>query len=446
MRSALREAEVTPPSDGWMRLEQELPVAPAPRVVPLRRRWLQICATAAAVMVFVGGGGYLFFTDHSPKDSNIVALVDTNTPPPANATSADDGMLPSSTEAPSNAKRPGLPTKQEVMSATLPGSTSDTSVTPSEASPTPALAMASDASNAAPKTDGMTSKVRISDNTTAESALLKSENQEDKQLNSSMPAERQAKNADALGGASEASDHVSEHRSLSAQPRTYAGMYDYADEGNLAGVAKKRNQLSVAVSAAGGLKTSDNGAGGMLYSQMMSDALIGNGDIDGAMAMLKYKYDDYSFRHHQPLSFGLSVRYAFPHGLSLESGLNYTLLRADVGMPGGNKDISQKLHFIGIPVRLNWSFLQRGGFSLYIGGGFMAEKCVSAKFGSESINEPKVQWSVNGLVGAQYQFGKLVGLYFEPEVSHYFTETRLRTSRSDSSADFTLRLGVRFMF
>ena len=103
-------------------------------------------------------------------------------------------------------------------------------------------------------------------------------------------------------------------------------------------------------------------------------------------------------------------------------------------------------HFIGIPLRMNWQFLERGRFSLYIGAGGMAEKCVSAKFGSESVDEPGVQWSALAAVGAQYRVGGMVGLYFEPEGSYYFTETGLRTSRTDSPLTLTLRLGVRLSF
>ena len=76
---------------------------------------------------------------------------------------------------------------------------------------------------------------------------------------------------------------------------------------------------------------------------------------------------------------------------------------------------------------MNWQFLDTGRFSLYAGAGGMIEKCVSAKFGSRAMDEPGVQWSVLGAAGAQYDLGGLVGLYFEPEVSYYFTETDLRT-------------------
>ena len=48
MRSALRDAEVTPPADGWARLEREL--GPAPRISVLRSQWPRIAAAAAAVL------------------------------------------------------------------------------------------------------------------------------------------------------------------------------------------------------------------------------------------------------------------------------------------------------------------------------------------------------------------------------------------------------------
>ena len=100
------------------------------------------------------------------------------------------------------------------------------------------------------------------------------------------------------------------------------------------------------------------------------------------------------------MSFGIAVRKEFAHGLSLESGVNYTLLRSDVRMQYSSDDVSQKLHFIGVPLRFNWQFLERGRFSLYMGAGGMVEKCVSAKLGSKTVDEPGVQWSALAAVSA----------------------------------------------
>ena len=72
MRSALRDAEVTPPADGWARLERELKT-PAPRISVLRRYWPRIAAAAAAVLIFVGGGELLLHENRSLGDKGLLS-------------------------------------------------------------------------------------------------------------------------------------------------------------------------------------------------------------------------------------------------------------------------------------------------------------------------------------------------------------------------------------
>ena len=115
-------------------------------------------------------------------------------------------------------------------------------------------------------------------------------------------------------------------------------------------------------------------------------------------------------------------------------------------MPYSSEEVSQTLHFVGVPLRLNWRFVERGAFSAYLGGGGMVEKCVAARLGSESFGEKALQWSLAAALGAQYRLGNHVALYFEPELSCYLTDTELRTSRTDASPTLTLRLGMRFAF
>ena len=226
-----------------------------------------------------------------------------------------------------------------------------------------------------------------------------------------------------------------------------AGRAGFSDEPFVA-YTKPHKKASFSLFAGGGVAggNSEGLAPRMLNTSIMNDAssVIGNGN---SLAPLRSSgYGESSFRHHQPLSFGIAVRKEFTHGLSLESGVNYTLLRSDVRMQYTSDDVAQKLHFIGVPLRFNWQFLERGRFSLYMGAGGMVEKCVSARLGSETVDEPGVQWSALAAVGAQYRVGGMVGLYFEPEGSYYFTETGLRTSRTDSPLTLTLRLGVRLSF
>lgn len=157
-------------------------------------------------------------------------------------------------------------------------------------------------------------------------------------------------------------------------------------------------------------------------------------------------YDDYLYRHKQPLSFGISVRKGIGHGLSLESGLVYSLLRSDVRVSVEDESFSQTLHMLGIPLRINWDFLARSNWKLYMGAGGMAEKVLYAKFGSTQVSEKALQWSLMTVAGVQYDFTSHVSLYFEPGVSYYLTETDLRTSHTEAPVNLSLQLGVRLTY
>lgn len=152
------------------------------------------------------------------------------------------------------------------------------------------------------------------------------------------------------------------------------------------------------------------------------------------------------YRHRQPVSVGLAVRWGFSRGLSLATGANYTLLRSEARPEGRNGWVDQRLHFVGIPLRLDWQYLERGRLSLYIGAGGQVEKCVAARLDGQRIEERGVQWSLAAAAGVQCGLGGVVALYAEPEVSWYVNDTWLRTSRTDHPLSFTLRLGVRFSF
>lgn len=416
MRSALRDAEVTPPADGWARLERELK-APAPRISVLRRYWPRIAAAAAAVLIFVGGGELLLHENRNLGDKGFVIASATDGGSPA----ADNQPQPAGgIEALEESLRAIVPPQEVVQAESLPGEEAHARQAVRAAHP--ADAVAQNAPQTAVPVDAADSQPQTAP--------------EDNAAGEPQPE----KTAAAASG----EQKKTTRKETSASARTYPSATSYYGDEIAFEQPKSRRKTSVSLFAAGSVTSAGSVSAGPGPGLMMSDSPVGGSD--GTMAQLKYNYDDYSFEHHQPLSFGLSVRKDFAHGLSLESGVNYTLLWADVRMKSSRQDISQKLHFIGVPLRMNWQFLDTGRFSLYVGAGGMVEKCVAAKFGSKSMDEPGVQWSVLGAAGAQYDLGGLVGLYFEPEVSYYFTETDLRTSRTDSPLSLTLRLGVRLSF
>lgn len=224
---------------------------------------------------------------------------------------------------------------------------------------------------------------------------------------------------------------------------------------------KGRWSLGAAVGNAGGVSLTGNDlvGGGMPNEQRLN--LVSNaaeGEIiripDNQMVVfkegvpyLKRMDEIVDIKHHQPISFGLSVRKGLAKGFSIETGLTYTLLSSDVEMSGGNAMIDQKLHYIGIPVRANWNFFDKDRFTLYVAAGGMIEKCVYGKLGSEKQTVKPVQLSVAGAVGAQFNATKHVGIYVEPGVAYFFDDgSSVQTIRKETPCNFNIQAGIRFTY
>lgn len=430
MRNALRDAELPPPAGGWERLQRELGgAAPGPEVSGTKPRgsvWRiyrpRIAAAAAAVLILAVAGEFLLRPDKALENDGTVIHRWRKTEQPRLPYRSPRSRKPYGTPLQRRWGCPGsrLPGRRSLLAAAA-GQPAQTAAlkdlrTDGEPAVRPREVAAEVSGEAAKASSGETAKAASGDTAKAEASGERASKQA-----SGRPATRSAAGA--------------------------AGRAGFSDEPFVA-YTKPHKKASFSLFAGGGVAggNSEGLAPRMLNTSVTNDAssVIGNGN---SLAPLRSSgYGESSFRHHQPLSFGIAVRKEFAHGLSLESGVNYTLLRSDVRMQYTSDDVAQKLHFIGVPLRFNWQFLERGRFSLYMGAGGMVEKCVSARLGSETVDEPGVQWSALAAVGAQYRVGGMVGLYFEPEGSYYFTETGLRTSRTDSPLTLTLRLGVRLSF
>ena len=212
-------------------------------------------------------------------------------------------------------------------------------------------------------------------------------------------------------------------------------------------------QTGLAVANSGvASKSSPGGGGGLSNSPVMNSP----NDFTAVPSELKVVFFNgspyldnektFSYKHKQPLSFGLYIgRSVTPH-VSVETGLVYTLLMSDVTDDTG-AGFRQTLHFLGIPVRANWSFLERKNFSLYLGAGGMLEKCVSGTLGREKVSMKELQYSVFAAPGIQYNLGGRFNIYFEPGATYFFdNKSDIRTIRQDTPLNFTLQLGFRLAY
>ena len=169
------------------------------------------------------------------------------------------------------------------------------------------------------------------------------------------------------------------------------------------------------------------------------------------MAMMRAKsgYAD-SYNHEIPVSFGVSARVHLTDRLSINTGLNYTRYkslrtRTFLATYDHKKDW-QYVHYLGVPVRLDYMAVNKKHFNLYFGAGLQMDKCVYAKVGDERLHEKQVLFGMNGAMGIQVNIVPMVGLYFEPEISYALNEGSIVTFRSKEPFVVTVRGGLRFNF
>ncbi|WP_285820682.1 outer membrane beta-barrel protein [Bacteroides acidifaciens] len=214
--------------------------------------------------------------------------------------------------------------------------------------------------------------------------------------------------------------------------------------------------MGLGVGNSGGA-SSEVGSGAYPYMSRVSMLSVSNGLMEipndqtlvfeDGVPYLRQAKQVVDIKHHQPISFGLSVRKALGKGFFLESGLTYTLLSSDAKLADNDQQIEQKLHYIGIPLRANWNFLDKKLVTLYVSGGGMVEKCVYGKLGSEKETVKPLQFSVSGAVGAQLNATKRVGVYVEPGVAYYFDDgSDIQTIRKENPFNFNIQAGIRLTY
>lgn len=164
-------------------------------------------------------------------------------------------------------------------------------------------------------------------------------------------------------------------------------------------------------------------------------------------------------RHYMPLVIGLSLNKSLSSRWSIETGLRYTFLRSDFLSESElmHKETIQRIHYIGVPLKLNYRICTYNGFSLYGQGGGALDIPVygtqsileySPKLGTTNkdflhINAP-LQWSVEGGLGIQYHFIPSFSIYAEPSFRYYFnTGSDIKTIRQDKPFEFTIPIGLR---
>lgn len=201
--------------------------------------------------------------------------------------------------------------------------------------------------------------------------------------------------------------------------------------------ARRAHRLTAGISAgstAGGAPTSATVASLTGNFTTKSSYPASNNFLNNSRGMILQQ----EYVHDLPLSFGLVARYGLTDRLYVESGLEYTYLHSRLD------DIHTVMHLAGVPLRMDFSVFSSGPVEFYTGIGGKVEKCIKATLGGIPVQEDKLQWSGSLHLGVQTRLSRNTWLYFQPDISYYFTKTSLSTYRTENRLGLTVRGGIRF--
>lgn len=156
--------------------------------------------------------------------------------------------------------------------------------------------------------------------------------------------------------------------------------------------------------------------------------------------------------HHAPVSVGVQLAFGIAPRLSLSTGVVYTRTSSDFYPYAPNSDyqVHQVLHYVGIPVGLNYELWRSGGFHAYVMAGAEADYNVKNDTDEdgtkkENTKRDRVQFSGKASLGAQYDISPSVGLYIEPGAKYYFDNgSDIENTFKDKKLNFNLQFGLRF--
>lgn len=181
----------------------------------------------------------------------------------------------------------------------------------------------------------------------------------------------------------------------------------------------------------------------------------GSNDVDYLMAAAYkalQKSPQGKVKHHAPVSVGMQIAFGVAPRLSLSTGVVYTRTSSDFYpyAPNNDYNVHQVLHYVGIPVGLNYELWRSGGFHAYVMAG--AEAAYNVKNDTDEdgtrkqdAKRDRVQFSGKASLGAQYDISPSVGLYIEPGAKYYFDNgSDVENTFKDKKLNFNLQFGLRF--
>ena len=251
--------------------------------------------------------------------------------------------------------------------------------------------------------------------------------------------------------------------SAQSQAEPNSSSYHFSRNSEVAGVSMKLYAENLGAGM-GNVNSGSNIVNRYSDSGVMADPMPGvypdpsvggSNDVDYLMAAAYkalQKSPQGKAKHHVPVSVGMQIAFGVAPRLSLSTGVVYTRTSSDFYpyAPNNDYNVHQVLHYVGIPVGLNYELWRSGGFHAYVMAG--AEAAYNVKNDTDEdgtrkqdAKRDRVQFSGKASLGAQYDISPSVGLYIEPGAKYYFDNgSDIENTFKDKKLNFNLQFGLRF--
>ena len=418
------------------------------------KRW---SAAAAAVALLGIGGSYVYLHQEDVEKGNLQLASLSSPAVSADLQSAASQPAPSHVVSADLQSAASQPASSHVVSADLQSTASQ---------PAPSLVVSADlqstASQSAPS-HAVSADLQSAASQSASSPVVSADLQSAASQKKTSDDVLKEESENEISLLAEKSDHKALTRSTDHYAAAYASQsYHFEKNEEVSGWSMQLYAENLTPSLGGVNSDASGGYNDFSYGTM-AEPLPGvipdptAGGIYGEEYLLaSYKAiqrnQQGNAKHHAPVSVGLQVAFGIAPRLSLSTGLVYTRTSSDFYpyASSSSYNVHQVLHYVGIPVGLNYEFWQSGGFHAYVMAGAEADYNVKNDTEEEGVKKEnakrdRVQFSGKASLGAQYDITPKVGLYIEPGAKYYFDNgSHVENTFKDKKLNFNLQFGLRF--
>lgn len=198
------------------------------------------------------------------------------------------------------------------------------------------------------------------------------------------------------------------------------------------------------------------------YAYLQTKKLSGQtADTLALMTIAKHNSGKIAEResHDRPVTWGFSLMKDLGGRWSLETGLQYSLLKSQFTLGEDSYYIrkTQKVHYLGLPLRASYKWVDRKFWTIYSSAGLLMNIPLYGKANEQYVTgttvpykdnwhfTPPFQWSVGAGIGLQLRFLPHWSLYMEPTVNWFIPNgSSVHTIWTEHPFSVTMPFGLRF--